>query len=55
MTGARWFFRFTAAQSVGLRFFVEPALRTQLGLPRERALRVPLAHEAVNKSGLRFF
>lgn len=31
-----------ASSAVGLRFFVEPALRTMLGLPLERPLRVPL-------------
>lgn len=35
-----------AASAVGLRFFVEPALRDLLGLPPERPLRVPLANPA---------
>jgi molybdopterin molybdotransferase len=40
--------------AVGLRFFVEPALRALLGLPPERPLRLPLAAPASKKPGLRF-
>jgi len=39
--------------AVGLRFFVEAALRMQLGLPEERAWRLPLAHEVRKKAGVR--
>ncbi|TAL74983.1 MAG: molybdopterin molybdenumtransferase MoeA [Rhodanobacter sp.] len=42
------------AVAVGLRFFVEPALRAMLGLPREMPWRVPLAADYVKKSRLRF-
>lgn len=39
--------------AVGLRFFVEPAMRALLGLPRERAWRLPLAHDVRKKAGFR--
>lgn len=39
--------------AVGLRFFVEPALRAMLGRPRERPLRVPLANAVRKKPGFR--
>lgn len=42
------------SSAVGLRFFVEPALRNMLGLPAERALRLPLAQGFTKKAGLRF-
>ncbi|MFC0677938.1 gephyrin-like molybdotransferase Glp [Lysobacter korlensis] len=38
---------------VGLRFFVEPAMRAMLGLPRERGWRLPLMHDASKKPGFR--
>ncbi|HSM11653.1 MAG TPA: molybdopterin molybdotransferase MoeA, partial [Lysobacter sp.] len=40
--------------AVGLRFFIEPALRALLGLAPERPLRLPLAAPARKKPGLRF-
>jgi molybdopterin molybdotransferase len=43
-----------ASSAVGLRFFVEPALRAMAGLAHERPLRVPLAADARKKPGLRF-
>ncbi|MEY2161209.1 molybdopterin molybdotransferase MoeA [Rhodanobacter sp. FW106-PBR-LB-2-11] len=42
------------AVAVGLRFFVEPALRAMLGLPRELPWRVPLAADYAKKPRLRF-
>ena len=42
------------AVAVGLRFFVEPALRAMLGLPREVPWRVPLAADYTKKPRLRF-
>jgi molybdopterin molybdotransferase len=42
------------AVAVGLRFFVEPALRAMLGLPRERPLRMPLRGAYAKKPRLRF-
>jgi len=42
------------AVAVGLRFFVEPALRAMLGLPREVPWRVPLAGDYAKKPRLRF-
>jgi molybdopterin molybdotransferase len=42
------------AVAVGLRFFVEPALRVMLGLPREAPWRVPLAAGYAKKPRLRF-
>lgn len=39
--------------AVGLRFFVEAALRVQLGLPDERPWCLPLAHEVRKKAGFR--
>lgn len=43
-----------ASSAVGLRFFVEPALRAMLGLAPERPLRLPLARAQDKKAGLRF-
>ncbi|GAB2561014.1 molybdopterin molybdotransferase MoeA [Dyella jejuensis] len=43
------------AVAVGLRFFVEPALRVMLGMPRERPCRVPLLRAYEKKPRLRFF
>lgn len=40
--------------AVGLRFFVEPALRAMTGLPPERPLRVPLAAPLRKRHALRF-
>ncbi len=40
--------------AVGMRFFVEPALRALLGQPPERPLRLPLAQAVRKKPGLRF-
>ena len=42
------------SSAVGMRFFVEPALRAMLGLPREQPLLLPLAAEARKKAGLQF-
>ena len=42
------------AVAAGLRFFVEPALRAMLGLPREAPWRVPLAADYAKKPRLRF-
>lgn len=42
------------AVAVGLRFFVEPALRAMLGLPGELPWRVPLAAAFSKKPRLRF-
>ncbi len=42
-----------ASSAVGLRFFVEPALRTMLGLAPERPLRLPLTRAQDKKTGLR--
>jgi molybdopterin molybdotransferase len=44
-----------ASSAVGLRFFVEPALRAMAGLAPERPLRLPLRAAAAKKPGLRFF
>jgi molybdopterin molybdotransferase len=41
-----------ASGAVGMRFFVEPALRALLGMTPERPLRVPLAHAVDRKPGL---
>lgn len=38
---------------VGLRFFIEPALRAMLGLPREQPWRLPLRHAVAKKPGFR--
>ncbi|MEO6227742.1 MAG: molybdopterin molybdotransferase MoeA [Thermomonas sp.] len=43
------------SSAVGMRFFVEPALRALLGLPDEQPLLLPLAAEAYKKHGLQFF
>lgn len=40
--------------AVGLRFFVEPALRAMTGLPPERPLRAPLAAPYRKRHALRF-
>lgn len=42
------------SSAVGMRFFVEPALRALLGQAAEHALRVPLKAEVRKKPGLRF-
>lgn len=42
------------AVAVGLRFFVEPALRAMLGLPAEMPYRAPLRHAYSKKPRLRF-
>lgn len=42
------------SSAVGLRFFVQPALRALQGLPVESPLRLPLAHAIEKKTGLRF-
>lgn len=42
------------AVAVGLRFFVEPALRMMLGLPKEMPRRIPLLGEYSKKPRLRF-
>ena len=42
------------AVAVGLRFFVEPALRVMLGLPAETPYRAPLRHAYNKKPRLRF-
>ncbi len=41
------------SSAVGFRFFVEAALRRQLGLPAETPWRVPLAHAARTRPGAR--
>lgn len=41
--------------AVGLRFFVEPALRAMLGLPSEQVPNLPLAHEVRKKPGFTLF
>ncbi len=43
------------SSAVGMRFFVEPALRAMLGLPQEQPLFMPLATESNKKPGLSFF
>jgi len=43
------------AVAVGLRFFVEPALRAMLGLPPERPWQVPLAAAFNKKPRLHFY
>jgi molybdopterin molybdotransferase len=42
------------SSAVGLRFFVQPALRAMQGLPAETPLRLPLAQPIAKKAGLRF-
>ncbi len=42
------------AGAVGMRFFVEPALRALLGQPSEQPLRLPLAEGVQKKAGFRF-
>lgn len=44
-----------ASSAVGQRFFVETALRAQLGLPDERPWRLPLAQSTHKKAGFRMF
>lgn len=39
------------SSAVGMRFFVEPAIRALLGLPPERPLRAPLAESVDKKPG----
>ncbi len=43
------------SSAVGMRFFVEPALRAQMGQPPEQVLRLPLAEPVQKKAGLRCF
>lgn len=43
------------SSAVGMRFFVEPALRAMLGLRQEPPLLLPLVAEARKKPGLRYF
>ncbi|MDI1252143.1 gephyrin-like molybdotransferase Glp [Thermomonas sp.] len=43
------------SSAVGMRFFVEPALRALLGQAPEQPLLLPLAAESRKKPGLRFF
>ena len=42
------------SSAVGMRFFVEPALRALLGLPQEQPLLLPLVAEASKKPGLQY-
>ncbi len=42
------------SSAVGLRFFVQPALRAMHGLPAESPLRLPLGQSFEKKPGLRF-
>jgi molybdopterin molybdotransferase len=42
------------SSAVGLRFFVQPALRAMQGLAMEIPLRLPLAEPVEKKAGLRF-
>ena len=42
------------SSAVGLRFFVEPALRAMTGLPQERPLQLPLAAAFKKRLPLRF-
>lgn len=42
------------SSAVGLRFFIEPALRALLGQAQERPLCLPLAQPAQKKAGFRF-
>lgn len=42
------------SSAVGLRFFVEPALRALLGQAEERPLRLPLAQPVQKKAGFRY-
>lgn len=44
-----------ASSAVGLRFFVETALRVQLGLAEERPWRLPLAQATRKKAGFRMY
>lgn len=41
--------------AVGLRFFVEPAVRAMYGLPEEKCLSLPLLNDARKKADFRFF
>jgi molybdopterin molybdotransferase len=43
------------SSAVGMRFFVEPALRAMLGQAAEQPLLIPLVAEAHKKPGLKFF
>lgn len=43
------------AVAVGLRFFVEPALRAVLGMPQERPFHVPISAAYVKKPRLHFY
>lgn len=42
------------SSAVGLRFFVEAAIRIQLGLPPERSIKVPIKSAMKKKAGFRF-
>ena len=44
-----------ASSAVGMRFFIEPALRAMLGLEPERPLRVPLEARQKQLPGWRYF
>jgi molybdopterin molybdotransferase len=57
LPGDAWFFGLPGnpiAVAVGLRFFVEPALRVMLGLPREAPRHAQLLHAYGKKPRLRF-
>lgn len=43
------------SSAVGLRFFIEPALRSQLGLPEQTPWLLPLLREVRKKPGFRFY
>ena len=43
------------SSAIGLRFFVEAALRVMLGLPEERAWRLPLLQATKKKPGFRLY
>src|SRR5690625_7769736 len=43
-----------ASAAMGMRFFVEPAIRHMLGLPPERPWRVPLKADYVQKRPMRY-
>lgn len=43
------------SSAVGLRFFIEPALRRQLGLPEQKPWLLPLVREVRKKPGFRLY
>src|SRR5690625_7321567 len=43
-----------ASAAMGMRFFVEPAIRHMLGLPPERPWRVPLKADYVQERRMRY-